>query len=140
VRLNPEGDAAPAPSLSTTTVSNGGLPSERTVVCGRATFPAGRLVVLAGVGSKLPGVSFVLEPREIGGVLSEGMLCSESELALADQSAGLITFEPEAIAPVRDSSMRSREAGDVIFELDVTPNRPDALGTCRSGARFGRFF
>jgi len=141
VRLNPEGDAAPAPSLSTTTVSNGGLPSERTVVCGASNVPGpGGLVVLAGVGSELPGVSFVLEPREIGGVLSEGMLCSESELALADQSAGLITFEPGSYRAGTRFIDALPEAGDVIFELDVTPNRPDALGHVGVARDLAAFF
>ncbi|HSC89116.1 MAG TPA: hypothetical protein VLC09_17660, partial [Polyangiaceae bacterium] len=65
----PRGSLAPVPERE--------LPARVTVVCGASNVPApGGLVVLAGLGAKLPGVDFVLTRRDIGGVFSEGMLCS----------------------------------------------------------------
>ena len=115
-------------TLNLVTVDRGGGVEQR-VVCGASNVPApGGLLVLAPLGSKLPGLPEPLAPREIGGVLSEGMLCSETELGLAESAEGILIL-PEG----------STEAGtrfvdafptveDTIYELDVTPNRPDALG------------
>src|SRR5690606_37989766 len=61
-------------------------------------------------------------------VVSEGMLCSESELGLADSSDGIMTFPPDAFAPGTPFLEACPEADDTILEIDVTPNRPDALG------------
>lgn len=104
-------------------------PQELTVVCGAKNVPApGGLVVFAGLGAKLPGVDFELTRRDIGGVVSEGMLCSEAELGLADSSEGILTYAPGTFQPGTRFIDAFPEAREVIFELDVTPNRPDALG------------
>lgn len=117
------------------------IPAQVTVVCGAKNVPApGGLVVLAYSGVKLPGVDFVLTRREIGGVFSEGMLCSESELGLADSSAGLFTFQPGFCEPGTRFIDAYPEARDVIFELDVTPNRPDALGHVGIARDLAAFF
>lgn len=113
-------------SLRLVTVSTGD--AEHTVVCGAKNVPEQGMVVLAGLGTKLPGVSFTLTARDIGGVVSEGMLCSESELGLADTSDGILTLPPGAFAPGTPFVEAFPEAHDTIFEIDVTPNRPDALG------------
>ncbi|NLE85397.1 MAG: phenylalanine--tRNA ligase subunit beta [Myxococcales bacterium] len=120
---------APHPArsnLQLVTVSTGD--AEHTVVCGAKNVPEQGLVVLAGLGTKLPGVPFTLTARDIGGVVSEGMLCSESELGLADSSDGILTFPVDAFAPGTPFVEAFPEANDTIFEIDVTPNRPDALG------------
>src|SRR5690606_36824733 len=75
-------------------------PEQVTVVCGASNVPdPGWLVVFAGLGIKLPGVDFVLSSRKIGGVVSEGMLCSEAELGLADGSEGILTYAPGSFEP-----------------------------------------
>src|SRR5258706_7607919 len=72
-------------NLKLVTVERGG--SEQRVVCGASNVPApGHLVALAPLGAKLAAFDAPLAPREIGGVLSEGMLCSEAELGLAEES------------------------------------------------------
>src|SRR5262245_18018882 len=59
------------------------------VVCGAPNVPEpGGLVALAPLGTELPAVGFTLTPREIGGVRSEGMLCSEIELGLVSSCGG----------------------------------------------------
>jgi phenylalanyl-tRNA synthetase beta chain len=97
-------------------------------------------VVFAGLGVKLPGVDFVLSRRDIGGVVSEGMLCSEAELGLADSSAGILTFPARAFESGARYIDVFPESRDVIFELDVTPNRPDALGHVGVARDLSAFF
>jgi phenylalanyl-tRNA synthetase beta chain len=113
--------------LRLVTVSTG-PGAEHTVVCGAKNVPESGLVVLAGLGTKLPGVSFTLTARDIGGVVSEGMLCSEAELGLAETSDGILTFPLGVCEPGTPFLEACPEADDTIFEIDVTPNRPDALG------------
>jgi phenylalanyl-tRNA synthetase beta chain len=114
-------------SLNLVTIDRGGL--EQRVVCGAANVPAaGGLVVLAPLGSKLPGMSEPLTPREIGGVLSEGMLCSETELGLAESADGILILPAGSATPGTRFVDAFPAAQDTIYELDVTPNRPDALG------------
>lgn len=117
------------------------LPALLTVVCGAKNVPSpGGLVVLAGLGVKLPGVDFVLSRRDIGGVVSEGMLCSESELGLSDTSSGILTYPPGAFEPGTRFIDAFPEARDVVFELDITPNRPDALGHVGIARDLAAFF
>ncbi|HEX2882334.1 MAG TPA: phenylalanine--tRNA ligase subunit beta, partial [Polyangiaceae bacterium] len=99
------------------------------VVCGASNVPApGGLVVLAPLGTHLSAVNLTLTPREIGGVVSEGMLCSETELGLAEQSAGIVVLPAGSIEPGTALLSAFPEARDTIYELSITPNRPDALG------------
>jgi phenylalanyl-tRNA synthetase beta chain len=102
---------------------------EQTVVCGAANVPPppGQ-VILAKLGANLPGVGFALERKAIGGVPSEGMLCSEVELGVAEASEGIFLIEPGTFAPGTPLVEAYPELADAIFELDITPNRPDALG------------
>jgi phenylalanyl-tRNA synthetase beta chain len=99
------------------------------VVCGAANVPdPGGLVVLAPLGARLPALPEPLAPREIGGVLSEGMLVSEAELGLSAAAEGILVFPAGSAEPGRTLAELVPSAVDTIFELDVTPNRPDALG------------
>ncbi|HEY3669069.1 MAG TPA: phenylalanine--tRNA ligase subunit beta, partial [Polyangiaceae bacterium] len=114
-------------SLNLVTVDRGGV--EQRVVCGASNVPApGGLVVLAPLGAVLPGMDGPLTPKDIGGVMSEGMLCSETELGLADSANGILIL-PEGSAKAGARFVDAFPAAqDTIYELDVTPNRPDALG------------
>jgi phenylalanyl-tRNA synthetase beta chain len=97
------------------------------VVCGAANVPEpGGLVVLAPLGAKLPSLPEPLAPREIGGVPSAGMLVSEVELGVAASSEGILLLDVGT--PGQSLAELVPGAVDWIFELDVTPNRPDALG------------
>ncbi|MCC6217112.1 MAG: phenylalanine--tRNA ligase subunit beta [Polyangiaceae bacterium] len=101
---------------------------EQRVVCGAPNVPApGGLVVLAPLGTELPAAGLVLSAREIGGVVSEGMLCSESELGIGDGGAGILVLEPGQARP-GDRLVEVLPVTDSILELGITPNRPDALG------------
>jgi phenylalanyl-tRNA synthetase beta chain len=99
------------------------------VVCGASNVPEPPgLVVLAPLGAKLPVLPEPLARREIGGVPSEGMLVSEAELGITESSDGILVFPAGSVEPGRTLAEVAPGAVDWIFDLDVTPNRPDALG------------
>jgi phenylalanyl-tRNA synthetase beta chain len=128
--------------LVTLELGNG---NEQTVVCGAPNVPEPPgLVVFAGIGANLPGVGFALERRAIGGIPSEGMLCSQAELGVSDAAEGILILEPGCARPGTPVTEVFAELDDAIFELDITPNRPDGLGhlgVARDlGARLGAAF
>ena len=100
---------------------------QQTVVCGAPNLKLGDKVVFARVGSRLvdahTGQSFTLKSAKIRGVVSEGMVCSERELGISDSHEGIMVLPAEAPVgkPLADYM------GDVILDLDITPNRPDCL-------------
>ena len=101
--------------------------SDRQVVCGAFNFAAGDLVPLAPAGSRLPG-GVEIGRRKVRGEWSEGMLCSPAELGLSDDSAGILVLGSDADhAPGTALVEALGITADVVFDLDVTPNRPDAL-------------
>jgi phenylalanyl-tRNA synthetase beta chain len=113
--------------LRLVTVDHGSGTQE--LVCGAANVPEpGGLVVLAPLGARLPSLPEPLAAREIGGVKSEGMLVSETELGLAAAADGIIVLPAESAEPGRFLSELVPSAVDTIFEVEVTTNRPDALG------------
>jgi phenylalanyl-tRNA synthetase beta chain len=113
--------------LQLVTVGLGAAGTER-VVCGARNVPEpGGRVVLAREGVQLPAAGITLGRREIGGIESAGMLCSEAELGLADLSDGILILDA-SIAPGTKLTDAQPFVTDTIFEIGVTPNRPDALG------------
>ncbi|MEX2100746.1 MAG: phenylalanine--tRNA ligase subunit beta [Acidimicrobiia bacterium] len=94
------------------------------VVCGAPNIEAGMVVPYAGAGATLPG-GFTLERRTIRGVVSDGMLLSAREMGLGDDHSGIIELDraSELGADVREIL----GLDDVIFDLSITPNRPDAM-------------
>jgi len=113
--------------LRLVTVDRGGAQQE--IVCGAPNVPEpGGLVVLAPLGVHLPAKGMTIERRTIAGVPSEGMLCSEAELGLSDDAAGILVLPPGTAAPGAPLVQVLPAARDTILELGVTPNRPDALG------------
>ncbi len=94
------------------------------VVCGAKNHKAGDLVALAQVGSVLPG-DFKIKKSKIRGRESMGMLCSEKELGLAEESEGILILPPGL--PLGAPVFEALKLKDVRFELGLTPNRPDCL-------------
>jgi phenylalanyl-tRNA synthetase beta chain len=95
------------------------------VVCGAPNIEAGMIVPFARVGAHLPG-DFTIERRKIRGQTSEGMLCSARELGLGDDHEGILALPSDAAL---GSDVREVLAlDDVVFDLSITPNRPDAMG------------
>lgn len=95
------------------------------VVCGAQNFKQGDTVVLAQIGAVLPG-DFKIKRSKIRGEESCGMLCSEKELGLAEESAGIIVLPP-AIAPLGTPVFAALGLKDTLFEIGLTPNRSDCL-------------
>jgi phenylalanyl-tRNA synthetase beta chain len=102
------------------------------VICGAPNVPdPGGLVVLAPLGARLPapgGGMMTIERRAIGGVTSEGMLCSEAELGLSDDAEGILVLAPGTGKPGDPFTKAVPSAEDVIYEIALTANRPDGLG------------
>jgi len=94
------------------------------IVCGATNHKTGDLVALAQVGSILPG-DFKIKKSKIRGVVSMGMLCSEKELGLSDESSGIMIL-PEGLSP-GTPVFDALGLKDVRFEIGLTPNRPDCL-------------
>ena len=95
----------------------------RQIVCGAKNFKAGDKVPLALPGAVLPG-GVEIKVGELRGVESKGMLCSGRELGITDDGAGLLILD----AGVKVGLLfRDLVPPDVIFDLEITPNRPDLL-------------
>lgn len=94
------------------------------VVCGAQNFKQGDKVALAQIGTVLPG-DFKIKRSKIRGAESCGMLCSEKELGLADESAGIMVLPGDA--PLGVPLFDALGMKDVIFEIGLTPNRADCL-------------
>jgi phenylalanyl-tRNA synthetase beta chain len=95
------------------------------VVCGAPNIHPGAVVPFAPVGTVLPG-DFAIGRRKMRGQWSEGMLCSPRELGLGDEHGGILLLGEST--PV---GQPLREAlgiePDVVFDLEINPNRPDAM-------------
>ena len=126
--------------LHITTVNDGTNTIQ--VVCGAPNVAAGQTVVLAPIGAELPlpdGTKLKMKKSKIRGVESFGMICAEDEIGLSDDHGGIMVLDDSIPAgtPFVNLGMY-----DVCFELNVTPNRPDALshrGVARElAAKFNR--
>jgi phenylalanyl-tRNA synthetase beta chain len=94
------------------------------IVCGAQNHRQGDKVVVALPGAVLPG-DFAIKISKIRDVESRGMLCSEKELALSKESEGIMILPADA--PVGKSFFEYQGLNDVLFEVNVTPNRADVL-------------
>ena len=114
-----------ADRLSLATIDLG--KEQQTVVTGAPNLKLGDKVAFAYIDAQLidghTGQLFRLKPAKIRGVVSNGMACSEKELGISDSHEGIMVLPAEA--PIGTSL--SDYLGDVIFDLEVTPNRPDCL-------------
>ena len=94
------------------------------IVCGAPNARAGMKAPLATVGAKLPGGMEIKKAR-LRGVESFGMLCSARELALSEDSVGLL--ELPADAPTGATLIDALGLDDTILEVNLTPNRGDCM-------------
>jgi phenylalanyl-tRNA synthetase beta chain len=104
-----------------------GLGEPTPVVCGAWNFDVGATVPFARVGAVLPG-DFAIGKRKMKGVESRGMICSAAELDLEGGDEGGIMVLPEGIAaPGTPFAEAMGITQDVVLELEVNANRPDAM-------------
>lgn len=98
------------------------------VVCGAPNARAGMLAVFAPLGTYIPGSKITLEKKPVRGVVSNGMMCSAAELELASDADGIIDL-PETFADkVGQRYVDASGLNDPVFEVKLTPNRPDCTG------------
>jgi phenylalanyl-tRNA synthetase beta chain len=94
------------------------------IVCGAPNARAGLFTVYAPIGTFVPGSGITLEARPVRGVVSNGMLCSASELQTAEESDGILEL---ADAPIGTPAAVALGL-EAVIDFEVTPNRPDWLG------------
>jgi phenylalanyl-tRNA synthetase beta chain len=123
-----------ADKLSLCRVNDG--TGERQIVCGAQNFKAGDKVPLILPGASLPPKPgdkepFTIKVGKIRGVESHGMLCSHEELVLDPESIGhkkedgLLILRGDAQVGQPFAEYLGRSGGDVVYDLEITPNRPD---------------
>lgn len=100
------------------------------IVCGAPNVAAEQTVPVATVGTTLPlknekGEYLVLRKAKIRGEVSEGMICAEDELGLSDNHEGIMVLN-EKLKPGTSFSKALDLETDYVFEIGLTPNRPDA--------------
>ena len=107
------------------------------IVCGAPNHKAGDKVVLAQVGAKL-APDFVIKTGKIRGVESNGMLCSEEELNIGKDSSGIMILPEDT--PVGVPMKEYLGINDTVFELEITPNRPDCLSHIGIARELGAYY
>jgi phenylalanyl-tRNA synthetase beta chain len=116
-----------ADKLSLCRVNDG--KGERQIVCGADNFKAGDKVPLILPGATLPAKPgeppFTIKVGKIRGVESQGMMCSPQELGLPEQIDGLLLLREDAQVGQPFAEYLGRAGSDVVYDLEVTPNRPD---------------
>ena len=113
-----------ADKLQVLTVDAGDGPVQ--VVCGAANARAGMRGVFGAPGTTIPGTGLKLKVAAIRGVESHGMMCSVRELELGDEHEGIIELPGDA--PVGANYAAYAGLDDPVFDVAVTPNRPDCFG------------
>ncbi len=103
---------------------------ERTIICGAQNHKPGDKVPLILPNFALPLKAgdkepFVIKERKVFGITSHGMMCSPQELGLPDKVDGLLILPADAPVGKPFGEYLGRTGGDVVYDLEVTPNRPD---------------
>jgi phenylalanyl-tRNA synthetase beta chain len=103
---------------------------ERTIICGAQNHNPGDKVPLILPNFALPLKAgekepFVIKERKVFGITSQGMMCSPQELGLPDDVDGLLILPPDAPVGKSFAEYRGATGGDVVYDLEITPNRPD---------------
>ena len=104
------------------------------IVCGAKNIDKNQKVPVARIGAVLPG-DFKIKKSKLRGVLSEGMICSETELGLSDTSAGIMVLPEDA--PIGEDVLKYLELDDHIIDIELTANRGDCanyIGVAREAA------
>ncbi len=95
------------------------------IICGATNVAEGMRVAVAMIGATLPG-DFKIKKAKLRGVESFGMICSASELGLAESSEGILPLPDDA--PLGEDFRAWLGLDDHCIEVDLTPDRGDCLG------------
>lgn len=103
---------------------------EKQIICGAPNARAGITVVIAHPGTYVPGIDTTIQVGKIRGVESHGMMCSEREMELSDEHDGIIELPSGEVGDSFSEWLAANDPTkvDPVFEIAITPNRPDALG------------
>ncbi len=101
-----------------------GETEELQIVCGAPNVREGMRAPVATIGATLP-IGLTIKRAKLRGETSHGMLCSEKELGLSEDAAGLMELPIDT--PLGISLSEALGLDDIVFELEITPNRPDCL-------------
>src|SRR2546426_4099865 len=116
-----------ADKLSLCRVNDG--KGERQIVCGADNFKPGDKVPLIVPGHSLPAKAgeapLTIKVGKIRGVESQGMMCSPQELGLGNEVQGLLILREDATVGQPFAEYLGRTGSDVVYDLEITPNRPD---------------
>jgi phenylalanyl-tRNA synthetase beta chain len=121
-----------AEKLSVCEVSDGNATVQ--VVCGATNVRAGLKVPFAKIGAHL-STDLKIKKAKLRGVESNGMLCSATELGLAEESEGLL--ELPVAAPTGADIRQYLQLDDVLIDVDLTPNRGDCLSVAGLAREIG---
>jgi phenylalanyl-tRNA synthetase beta chain len=94
------------------------------IVCGAKNIREGQRVPLALVEAKLPN-GIQIKKSKIRGEMSEGMLCSETELGLGQDASGIMILS--SALPLGGNLGEALGLKDTVLDVSITPNRPDCL-------------
>ena len=108
-------------------IVDSGEKEKHTVVCGAPNVKAGISVPFAKLNATLDYGKFKIKRTKIRGVESEGMICSEKELGLGDSHEGIMILESSNTKGIDLSEIINIDE-DIIYDIDLTPNRGDCLG------------
>ena len=125
LRPHPEADRIQLVDVELPGFTGEGTDGALQVCCGAFNMSVGDLVPLATIGATMPGGMQISE-RRMRGQLSQGMCCSAAELELGADAEGIMILpaDMEIGAPLMS---QLGLAGDVLYDLEVNPNRPDAM-------------
>ncbi len=106
------------------------------IVCGAPNVKEGMTAPCALPGTIMPS-GMKIKKGKLRGEISAGMLCSASELKLSEDSSGLMELDNELVPGTALSC--ALDMSDVVFEIDLTPNRPDCLSMIGTAREIGAF-
>ncbi len=107
------------------------------IVCGAWNFDVGAIVPVALPKSHIVD-NFLIEKREIRGVVSNGMICSAKELGLWDEHEGILLLE-DTLTPGTDFSS-TYDSKDTSWEIGITPNRGDCMSHLGVARELSNYF
>jgi len=114
--------------------------NELEVVCGAPNVPdPGGRILFARSGAVLPN-GMEIASRKVGGVESNGMICSEAELEIGADADGIVVVDSDNGALPGTGVADALDLHDVILDIGLTPNRPDCFGHVGIAREIGVLF
>ncbi len=123
LRSHPDADRVQLVDVDAGQMADGGEPLQ--IACGAFNMTVGDLVPLATIGTTMPN-GMEIGRRKLRGEWSNGMLCSPSEINLPGEPSGILIL-PEGLDPGTPLTEALGIEADVLYDLEVNPNRPDAM-------------